>query len=204
MILGIGGGTGSGKTTLARRLIDEIGAARVIYMQQDAYYRNIGDMPLDRRHKANFDHPESFDGELMLEHLKALRAGESIEQPIYDFVTHSRKSETLCIGPRPVVIVEGILVLFDARMRALMDIKIFVDCDSDIRFIRRLERDQRERGRSVESVVEQYMTTVRPMHQQFVAPSRSHADIILPGIGFSEAGIDLIAGKIRSVLMTPY
>jgi len=200
MILGISGGTGSGKTTVAQKIIASIGDANVVYLQQDSYYRNLGDMPLDERHRVNFDHPDAFDNELMLRHLKALRDGESIERPIYDYVAHARKSETIHVWPLPVIIVEGILIFFDARIRQLMDIKIFVDCDADIRFARRLTRDLRERGRSVGSVVEQYMTTVRPMHLQFIAPCMRHADIILPEGGFNDVGIDLITNKIRSVL----
>jgi len=200
MIIGICGGTGSGKTTVAQKIIASIGEANVAYLQQDSYYRNVGDMPLDVRHQVNFDHPDAFDNDLLLNHLESLRAGESIERPVYDFVTHARKPDTLLITPLPVIIIEGILIFFDARMRRLMDIKIFVDCDADIRFIRRLKRDLRERGRSVESVIEQYLTTVRPMHLQFVEPSMRYADIILPEGGFNEAGIDLITGKIRSVL----
>ena len=200
MIIGICGGTGSGKTTVAQKIIESIGEENVAYLQQDSYYRNLGDMPLDARHQANFDHPDAFDNELLLNHLEALRAGESIERPVYDFVTHSRKPDTFLMLPLPVVVVDGILIFFDARMRRLMDIKIFVQCDADIRFIRRLRRDLRERGRSVDSVIEQYLTTVRPMHMQFVEPSMRYADIILPEGGFNEAGIDLITGKIRSVL----
>ena len=200
MIIGISGGTGSGKTTAARRIIDSIGEANVLYLQQDSYYRNLADMPRDFRDRVNFDHPDALDGELLLNHLEALRAGEPIECPVYDFVTHTRRPESVHVEALPVIIVEGILVFHDARMRRLMDMKIFVDCDPDIRFIRRLERDIRERGRSVESVVEQYTATVRPMHLQFVEPSMRYADIILPEGGFNEAGIDLITGKIRSVL----
>jgi len=200
VIIGICGGTGSGKTTVAQKIITSIGETNAAYLQQDSYYRNLGDMPLDVRHQVNFDHPDAFDNDLLLNHLESLRAGESIERPVYDFVTHARKPDTLLITPLPVIIIEGILIFFDARMRRLMDIKIFVDCDADIRFIRRLKRDLRERGRSVESVIEQYLTTVRPMHLQFVEPSMRYADIILPEGGFNEAGIDLIIGKIRSVL----
>jgi uridine kinase len=200
MILGISGGTGSGKTTVAQKIIASIGDANVVYLQQDSYYRNLGDMPLDERHRVNFDHPDAFDNELMWSHLKALRDGESIERPIYDYVAHARKSETIHVLPLPVIIVEGILIFFDARIRQLMDIKIFVDCDADIRFARRLARDLRERGRSVGSVIEQYMTTVRPMHLQFIAPCMRYADIILPEGGFNDVGIDLITNKIRSVL----
>jgi len=200
MIIGISGGTGSGKTTVAQKIVSSIGQSKVVYLQQDSYYRNLDDMPLDFRHQVNFDHPDAFDGELLLSHLEALRAGQCIEHPVYDFSTHTRRPETVRIMPLPVIIVEGILVFYDARMRRLMDLKIFVDCDADIRFIRRLERDIRERGRRVESVMEQYITTVRPMHLQFVEPSMRYADIILPEGGFNEAGIDLITGKIRSVL----
>lgn len=200
MIIGICGGTGSGKTTVAQKIIGSIGEAKVAYLQQDSYYRNLGDMPLDVRHHVNFDHPEAFDNDLLIHHLESLRAGENIERPVYDFITHSRKPDTLLMTPLPVIIVEGILIFFDSRMRRLMDIKIFVDCDADIRFIRRLKRDLRERGRRVEAVIEQYLTTVRPMHLQFVDPSMRYADLILPEGGFNEVGIDLIIGKIRSVL----
>jgi uridine kinase len=200
MIIGISGGTGSGKTTAAQKIISSVGESSVLFLQQDSYYCNLDAMPLDQRNHVNFDHPDAFDGELMLRHLEDLRAGKGIERPIYDFVAHTRKPETIRVDPLPVIIVEGILIFHDARMRGLMDIKIFVDCDPDIRFIRRLERDIHARGRSVESVIEQYLSTVRPMHLQFVAPSMRYADVILPEGGFNEAGIDLITGKIRSVL----
>ena len=200
MIIGISGGTGSGKTTVALKIIASIGEASVLYLQQDSYYRDLADMPRDFRDRVNFDHPDALDNELLLNHLEALRAGEPIECPVYDFVTHTRRPESVHVEALPVIIVEGILVFHDARMRRLMDMKIFVDCDPDIRFIRRLERDIRERGRNVESVVEQYTATVRPMHLQFVEPSKRFADVILPEGGFNEVGIDLITGKIRSVL----
>ena len=200
MIIGICGGTGSGKTTVAQKIIASVGAGNVVYLQQDAYYRNLGDMPLELRHKVNFDHPDAIDINLMTNHLEALRAGESIEQPTYDYATHSRKAETIHVEPRPVIIVEGILVFFDPQMRRLMDMKIFVDCDADIRFIRRLDRDVHERGRSLESIISQYQTTVRPMHLQFVEPAKRYADIIIPEGGYNEVGIDLITGKIQSIL----
>lgn len=200
MIIGISGGTGSGKTTVAHKIIASIGESNAVYLQQDSYYRNLEDMPLDQRQRVNFDHPDAFDGVLMLRHLEALRAGESIDRPVYDFVTHSRKKESIRVQPLPVIIVEGILVFFDAGMRRLMDLKIFVDTDADIRFIRRLQRDIHARGRSIESVIDQYLTTVRPMHQQFVAPTMRCADIILPEGGFNDVAIDLITGKIHSVL----
>ena len=200
MIIGISGGTGSGKTTVAQKIITSVGADNVVYLQQDAYYRNLGDMPLELRHKVNFDHPDAIDINLMMNHLEALRAGESIEQPTYDYATHSRRAETIHVEPRPVIIVEGILVFFDPQMRQLMDLKIFVDCAADIRFIRRLDRDVHERGRSLESIISQYQTTVRPMHLQFVEPSKRYADIIIPEGGHNEVGIDMITCKIQSIL----
>ena len=200
MIIGISGGTGSGKTTVAQKIIAPVGPDNVVYLQQDSYYRNLGDMPLDLRHRVNYDHPDAFDTELLINHLGALRAGEGIEQPVYDYPTHSRKSETIHVQPRPVIIVEGILVFVNPEMRGLMDMKIFVDTDADIRFIRRLDRDVHERGRTVESVINQYTTTVRPMHLQFVEPSKRYADIIIPEGGFNDVGIDLITGKIKSCL----
>ncbi|MFY9570586.1 MAG: uridine kinase, partial [Blastocatellia bacterium] len=148
----------------------------------------------------NYDHPDAFDTDLLINHLAALRAGESIEQPIYDYPTHSRKAETIHVKPRPVIIVEGILVFVNSQMRGLMDLKIFVDTDADIRFIRRLDRDVHERGRTVESIITQYTTTVRPMHLQFVEPSKRYADIIIPEGGFNDVGIDLVAAKIKSFL----
>ena len=200
MIIGISGGTGSGKTTVAQKIIASVGADNVVYLQQDSYYRNIGDMPIELRHKVNFDHPDAFDTDLMMNHIEALRAGEGIDQPIYDYATHSRKAETHHVESRPVIIVEGILVLVDAKMRRLMDLKIFVDADADIRFIRRLDRDVHERGRSVESIILQYTTTVRPMHLQFVEPSKRYADIIIPEGGHNDVGIDLVTEKIKSIL----
>lgn len=200
MIIGISGGTGSGKTTVAQKIISSVGDANVVYLQQDSYYRNLGDMPLDLRHRVNYDHPDAFDTELLINHLEALRAGESIEQPTYDYATHSRRTATIHLDPQPVIVVEGILVFVNPQLRALMDLKIFVDTDADIRFIRRLDRDVNERGRSVQSIITQYTTTVRPMHLQFVEPSKRYADIIIPEGGFNDVGIDLITGKIKSFL----
>jgi uridine kinase len=200
VVIGISGGSGSGKTTVARKIIQSVGADRVVYLQQDSYYRSLGDMPLELRHRVNFDHPDAFDMDLLINHVEALRAGLEIEQPIYDYVTHTRRPETIHIEPKPAIILEGILVLAEPKLRALMDVKIFVDTDADVRFIRRLKRDLSERGRSVESVIEQYTTTVRPMHLQFVEPSKRYADIIIPEGGDNEVGIDLITEKIRSIL----
>jgi uridine kinase len=200
MIIGISGGTGSGKTTVSNKIISSVGPSNVVYIQHDAYYRNLGDMPMELRHRVNFDHPDAFDSELLFNHLEALGAGEAIELPVYDYSTHSRNAETIHVEPRPVIIIEGILVLANTELRSLMDLKIFVDADPDIRLMRRLQRDIHERGRSLESVVSQYMTTVRPMHLQFVEPSKRYADIIIPEGGHNEVGIDLITGKIRSIL----
>ena len=161
---------------------------------------SIGDMPIELRGVINFDHPDALDNDLFINHVKALRAGEAIEMPVYDFSIHTRKAETIHIEPKPIMIIEGILIFVDAMLRAQMDIKIFVDTDDDLRFIRRLQRDVNERGRTVESVIKQYLETVRPMHQQFVEPSKRHADVIIPEGGYNEVGIDLISGKIRTQL----
>jgi uridine kinase len=200
MIIGICGGTGSGKTTVARRILENVKDECVIFLQQDSYYRNLGDMPVELRHQINFDHPDALDNDLFINHVKALRAGEAVEIPVYDFSTHSRKNETIHIEPKPILILEGILIFVDAALRELMDIKIFVDTDDDLRFIRRLQRDVHERGRTVESVIKQYLDTVRPMHEQFVEPSKRFADVIIPEGGYNEVGIDLISGKIRAQL----
>ncbi len=200
MIIGICGGTGSGKTTVARRILENVSDESVTFLQQDSYYRNLGDMPLELRHQINFDHPDAFDNELFINHVKALRAGEAIDMPVYDFANHSRKNEKVHIDPKPILIIEGILIFVDAALRELMDVKIFVDTAGDLRFIRRLKRDVQDRGRSVESVIKQYLETVRPMHEQFVEPSKRFADVIIPEGGYNEVGIDLISGKIRAQL----
>jgi uridine kinase len=200
MIIGICGGTGSGKTTVANRILETVSADEVVFIQQDLYYRNLKDMPLDYRNAANFDHPDAVDNELLINHLKKLRAGEPVELPIYDFRTHTRLPDTTPINPRPIVIVEGILIFAEPRLLELMDIKVFVDTPDDIRFIRRLQRDIAERGRTVDSVIEQYLATVRPMHMQFVEPSKRHADVIIPEGGHNIVSIDLLSGKIRAQL----
>jgi uridine kinase len=197
MIIGICGGTGSGKTTLARRIIETVGRGNVILVEQDSYYRNLADMPLDERRQANFDHPDSIDSEMLMNHLKRLRLGQSIEMPVYDFRTHTRSDATEHIDPKPVVIVEGILIFAETRVSELLDVKVFVDTPDDIRFIRRLQRDIKERGRTVDSVIAQYFATVRPMHYEFVEPSKRHADIIIPEGANTEIGIEFICSKIR-------
>ena len=200
MIIGICGGTGSGKTTIANRILQSVSAEEVVFIQQDLYYRNLKDMPLDYRNAANFDHPDAIDNELLANHLKKLNAGEPVELPIYDFRTHSRLPDTTPIEAKPIVIVEGILIFAEARLREQMDIKVFVDTPDDIRFIRRLRRDIAERGRTLDSVIEQYVATVRPMHMQFVEPSKRFADVIIPEGGHNLVSIDLISGKIREKL----
>jgi len=185
---------------VAQRIIKSVGESSVVYVQQDSYCRNLGDMPLDLRHRVNFDHPDAFDIDLLINHLEALLAGEAIDQPVYDYKTHSRKTEVNHVEPRPIIILEGILTLGYPRLRGLMDLKIFVDADADIRFIRRLDRDVHERARSLESVIEQYIETVRPMHLQFVEPSKRYADVIIPEGGFNPVSIDLVTGKIKAIL----
>ncbi len=200
MVIGICGGTGSGKTTVANKILEAVNKQDVIFLQQDSYYRDLKDMPLDTRSMANFDHPDALDNDLMVAHVRKLKAGQAVELPVYDFRTHSRRTETAYTEPKPIIIVEGILVFADARLLAEMDVKVFVDTPDDIRFIRRLRRDIAERGRTAESVMEQYEMTVRPMHIQFVEPSKRHADLIIPEGGSNLVGIDLISGKIRERL----
>ncbi|MFN2453593.1 MAG: uridine kinase [Pyrinomonadaceae bacterium] len=200
MIIGICGGTGSGKTTVANRILKSVKAGDVVYLQQDSYYRNLDEMPVDFRRAVNFDHPDAMDNDLLVEHLKALKNGCTVELPIYDFKNHMRLPETLRVEPTPIIIIEGILIFADPRLLEEMDVKVFVDTPDDLRFIRRLRRDIAERGRTVDSVIEQYLKTVRPMHMQFVEPSKRCADVIIPEGGHNLVGIDLISGKIRERL----
>jgi uridine kinase len=202
MIIGICGGTGSGKTTVANRILESVSASEVAFIQQDSYYRNLKDLPVDYRNAVNFDHPDALDNDLLVHHIRKLKAGGSVELPIYDFKTHTRQNDTLLIEPKPIVIIEGILIFVDPRLLEQMDIKVFVDTPDDIRFIRRLRRDVADRGRTVDSVIEQYLATVRPMHIQFVEPSRRYADVIIPEGGHNLVSIDLISGKIRERLAT--
>ena len=197
MIIGICGGTGSGKTTVANRILESVSRDEVIFLQQDSYYRNLDQLPLDIRNVVNFDHPDAIDNDLLVEHLRALKRGEAVELPVYDFKNNARRAETLHLEPPAIIIIEGILIFADERLRAEMDLKVFVDTPDDIRFIRRLRRDIAERGRTVESVCEQYEATVRPMHMQFVEPSKRHADVIIPEGGHNLVSIDLISGRVR-------
>jgi uridine kinase len=200
MIIGISGGTGSGKTTVAKSILQSVNAEDVVFIQQDSYYRNATDLPLDYKQGVNFDHPDALDNDLLVNHIRRLKSGNAVELPLYDFKTNTRLSETVLIEPKQIVIIEGILIFSDPRLLEQMDIKVFVDTPDDIRFIRRLRRDIAERGRSLDSVIEQYLETVRPMHIQFVEPSKRYADVIIPEGGHNLVSIDLISGKIRERL----
>jgi uridine kinase len=200
MIIGICGGTGSGKTTVANKILQSVSANEVAFIQQDSYYRNLDQMPLDYRQKVNFDHPDAIDNDLLVEHVRALKSGRGVDLPIYDFKSHLRRKETLRMEPKLITILEGILIFNETRLLEEMDIKVFVDTPDDIRFIRRLKRDIAERGRTADSVIEQYLATVRPMHMQFVEPSKRCADVIIPEGGHNMVSIGLLSGKIRERL----
>lgn len=200
VLIGVAGGSGSGKTTVSKAILDQVGRDRIAYLQHDAYYRDRSAMPLSARAQVNYDHPDSLDTDLLIEQLKVLRAGRVIQAPLYDFAQHVRKQETRPLEPRPVILVEGILIFADRTLRELFDIKIFVDTDADIRFIRRLQRDIAERGRTVESVIAQYQDTVRPMHLEFVEPSKRYADLIIPEGGFNTIAIDFVVARINAML----
>ena len=197
LIIAVVGGSGSGKTTVARAIHRSLGVD-ASFIDQDAYYHDLAHLELADRTKVNFDHPDAFDAELLARHLEQLGRGEPIEKPTYDFARHTRAERTETIRPAPVVVVEGILLLADARLRALFDIKIFVEVADDVRFIRRLRRDIRDRGRTVEMVVEQYLSTVRPMHLEFVEPSKRYADIILPEGGHNRIGIEMLQARVEA------
>jgi uridine kinase len=200
IVIGVAGGTGSGKTTVANQILERVGADQIAYIPHDAYYRDLSHLPPHERKQINFDHPDSLESELLVDHLKDLRAGQAVEIPVYDFTTHMRTRETRRVGPAPVILVEGILVFTEPELRAQFDVKLYIDTDADVRFIRRLRRDIEERGRSVESVCSQYLSTVRPMHLEFVEPSKRYADVIIPEGGFNEVAIDMVATRIRGML----
>lgn len=199
-IVGIAGGTGSGKTTVARRIAAALPSSAVTTIEHDSYYRDRSDLPAEERAMLNYDHPESLETELLVQHLDRLRAGEPVDVPVYDFKEHQRAAESRPVAPTPVVIVEGILVFVDARLRERLDIKIFVDTDADIRIFRRIRRDMEHRGRTFESVREQYYTTVRPMHLEFVEPSKRTADLIIPEGGNNAVALDLIITKLKTLI----
>ena len=200
MIIGICGGTGSGKTTIARATVEAVGAQNVVLVEQDSYYRNLSDMPLDERHQANFDHPDSIDSDMMVNHLIRLKQGLSVEMPLYDFVTHTRSEEIEIINPKPVVIVEGILIFAESRVLDLLDVRVFVDTPDDVRLMRRLRRDITERGRTFERTLEQYERTIRPMHFEFVEPSKRHADIIIPEGSNTGVTVEFLCSMVREKL----
>jgi uridine kinase len=200
MIIGICGGTGSGKTTIARAIVDAVGKENVVLVEQDSYYRNLADMPLDERHQANFDHPDSIDSDMLVNHIRRLKQGLEVEMPLYDFKTHTRSDRIEIIPPKPVVIVEGILIFSETRVLDMLDVRVYVDTPDDIRFIRRLQRDIAERGRTVESVIGQYYRTVRPMHHEFVEPSKRHADIIIPEGAQTGVSVEFLCSLVREKL----
>jgi uridine kinase len=200
MIIGIAGGTGSGKTTVAHALQQELGKENVALIAQDSYYTSLSDLPFEERAKRNFDHPAAFENELLLQHLHELRQGRPVAVPVYDFTQHTRSTTTIEISPRPVVIVEGILIFADPQLREAFDIKVFVDTDPDVRVLRRILRDLTERGRSLESVRKQYLETVKPMHEAFVEPSKRYADIIIPEGGHNTVAISLLISRIEQEL----
>ena len=199
-VIGVAGGTGSGKTTVVNAIVSRIGAERIAILPHDAYYRDFVDLPMDVLQRKNFDHPDSLETSLLVSHVHALKHGQPIEVPMYDFKIHRRGPHTRRIEPTPIVVVEGILLFSDADLREQLDLKLFVDTDADIRVLRRVRRDMEHRGRTFESVREQYYRTVRPMHLQFVEPSKRWADLIIPEGGDNRVALDLITAKVRAVL----
>ncbi len=199
MVIGIAGGTGSGKTTITDCLVERFGG-HVSVVHHDNYYKAHHDMPYEERCLLNYDHPDSFDTDMMIDHLKQLRAGKSVECPVYDYTTHDRSDRTVRIDPTPVIIVEGILIYADPRLCDQMNVKIFVDADADVRILRRIQRDVQERGRSLDSVISQYLTTVKPMHEQFVEPSKRRADIIIPEGGRNLVALEMVVQRVRAHL----
>ena len=199
LVIGVAGGSGSGKTTVVQQIVDSLGDEQVTVLEHDRYYRDRTDLRLEERAALNYDHPDSLETDLLVAHLNALRAGQPIDVPRYDFARYARYAETETVAPRRAIIVEGILIFTDAALRRLMDVKVFVDTDDDTRFIRRLQRDLAERGRTVQSVIDQYLATVKPMHLEFVEPSKRYADVIIPQGGHNAVAIDLLLTLIRSL-----
>lgn len=199
VIIGVAGGTGSGKTTIAKKLVEQFSES-VVYLEQDSYYKDQSHLPFEERIKTNYDHPLAFDNDLLYHHLLQLKAYQPVQKPVYDYAQHTRAKETVHLEPKDVIILEGILILEDERLRNLMDIKIFVDTDADVRILRRIDRDIKERGRDLDSVINQYLTVVRPMHMQFIEPSKRYADIIIPEGGHNQVAINLLVNQIRTYL----
>jgi len=200
LVIGIAGGSGSGKTTVAQEILQRVGRERIAFLQHDSYYKDLSVLPPTQRAQINFDHPNSLETELLIQHVASLRDGKAVEVPIYNFSTDSRTSQTFTVQPRRVILVEGILIFTEAALREMFDVKIFVDTDADLRFIRRLERDLAERGRTTESVIKQYQSTVRPMHLEFVEPSKRYADVIIPEGGFNTAALDMVVARVDVLL----
>ena len=200
IIIGVAGGTGSGKTTVTEQILTLVGKERIAFIPHDAYYRDLVHLPQDLRQQVNFDHPDSLETDLLVEHLKLWREGRAIKVPVYDFTTHTRTLQTHRVESQQVAIVEGILVFSEPKLRELFDVKLYVDTDADIRFIRRLRRDIAERGRTMASVVEQYLGTVRPMHLEFVEPSKRYADVIIPEGGYNQVAMDMVVARIERLL----
>ena len=200
VIIGVTGGSGSGKTSVSRAIFDSLNGHSLLMIQEDSYYKNQDDISFDERVKANYDHPNAFDTDLLIEQLGDLLEWKAIDIPVYDYVQHTRSKKTVHVEPKEVIIVEGILVLNDPRLRDLMDIKIFVDTDDDIRIIRRIQRDLEERGRSLQSVIDQYLSTVKPMYHQFIEPTKRYADIIVPEGGENQVAIDILVTKVRDII----
>lgn len=199
-VIGVAGGTGSGKTTVSRRIWEAVGRERIAYIQHDNYYKDQSHLTPEDRALTNYDHPDSLETSLMVAHLRELRAGRPVDIPVYDFSVHNRSKTTMRINPAKVVLVEGILIFVEPALRELMDMRIFVDTDADIRFIRRLRRDMIERGRTLDSVVKQYLATVRPMHMEFVEPSKRYADVIVPQGGDNRVAMEMITSRIQALL----
>ena len=200
IVIGIAGGSGSGKTTVAQEVLARVGAEKIAFLSHDAYYKDFGDLSFSQRSAINFDHPDSLETSLLLKHVKQLKAHTPVELPIYDFKTHSRTSKTIPVAPQPVILVDGILIFAEPELREMFDVKIFVDTDPDLRFIRRLQRDITERGRTVNSVIAQYQKTVRPMHLKFVEPSKRYADVIIPEGGFNIVAMDMVVARVQTLL----
>jgi uridine kinase len=199
-LVGVAGGSGSGKTTVAERLAGLVGGSDLALLRLDAYYRDRNHLPFEEREAINYDHPDAFDWPLLLDHVAALVDGHAVRVPVYDFATYERLAERIEVAPARVVVVEGILVLYEPELRERFDLRVFVDTDADVRFIRRLERDVSERQRSTESVIEQYLTTVRPSHEQFIEPSKRHADVIVPHGGMNAPALDVLLARLRELL----
>ncbi len=200
IVFGVAGGTASGKTTVARNILDAVGASQVAYVPHDAYYRDMSYLPLSERAQLNYDHPESLETELLIKHIKQLLENQSVQIPVYDFTKHWRTEETKLVEPCPIILIDGILIFTNEHLRELMDIKIYVDTDADIRFIRRMERDLLERGRSLESIVKQYTETVRVMHLEFIEPSKRYADVIIPHGGLNRVAMDMVVARLLAML----